>query len=370
MSAPAAARSPIPGRCPCRVAGDGEDLLPRPAQPGAVALGVGGEGAGHLVRVVADAGEGEHRQGVAGARAALGGEGAYMLQVARAVALGDQGAVGDPAGQFQRTGAHHARDHGRDVGRRMHQPHAVQAYFTSRQLHAFPAQQRPHGGDRLLQQGQRGAGRDARLGHPLLYPVSDSGHQPAREHPCQGGQFHGQQRGAAQRGGGDADADPQARGRAQGHGGGRHPGVPAEVLHHPQVVRPEGLGGPREPGQPLRVPVAVVHHADPYVRHGCGTCASVEWVVDGALPGRRRGPVRPVGGASAGGRRAGQSATGRPRPQAQARRSAPDRLVVASQGRSGSPTSFWSEYVSSVRSPGQYTEPIFSSRKVSVTAWT
>ncbi len=35
--------------------------------------------------------------------------------------------------------------------------------------------------------------------------------------------------------------------------------------------------------------------------------------------------------------------TGLPRPHAQARRSAPDWLVVASQGRAGSPVRVWSE---------------------------
>lgn len=65
----------------------------------------------------------------------------------------------------------------------------------------------------------------------------------------------------------------------------------------------------------------------------------------------RSGPIGPAGDGRSGG--PGQGWTGFPRPQAQARRSAPDWLVVASQGWLGSPVRVCREYVSPVRRPGQ-----------------
>jgi hypothetical protein len=82
-------------------------------------------------------------------------------------------------------------------------------------------------------------------------------------------QFHGQQRGVAQRGRGDADADPDPRRGGQRQGGHADRRGPAEVLHHPQVVHAPLVEFAGEAGQFLGRAVVVEHEAD--TDHGWDT---------------------------------------------------------------------------------------------------
>lgn len=130
-----------------------------------------------------------------------------------------------------------------------------------------PVQQPPHGGDGLLQQCQRTRRRGADLRHPFLHPVAHSGDQPLREHPGDGGELHREQHRVAERDRRDSDSHLHAAGGGECRGSRADRAGEAEILHHPQLIRPGGLRSPCEVHQSLRRKGTVVHRANTAATH-------------------------------------------------------------------------------------------------------